>query len=167
MFESHWKLQTHLSADRLLEFKNLCKERLSLYYKKEWKNSINNCKKCSLYKFFKTDLTFEKYLIELNGDLRICLTKFRLCNHKLPIELGRHMNIIRNERICVFCNKDLGDEYHYVFSCDKFINERHKFIPKVCIQKPSSDKFCQLMGSGNSNIIMKLAKFTKLILKAF
>ena len=49
-----------------------------------------------LYKGYKSELSLEKYLINLLDDLRICMYKFRMCNHKLPIELGRHNNIERN-----------------------------------------------------------------------
>ncbi len=45
----------------------------------------------------------ERYLKAVNVNLRTYLTRFRLSNHRLPIEVGRYVNIPRNERICEFC----------------------------------------------------------------
>ena len=44
------------------------------------------------------------------------IIKLRTSNHYLPIETGRWNNTERHERECTLCNdKDLGDEYHYIF----------------------------------------------------
>ena len=95
-----------------------CKLKLKEHYTEEWKNCLENSSKCYLYKGFKPELKLEEYLCKLPNDLRINLTKFRLCNHKLPIEIGRHKHIDRNYRICTLCDKhDLGDEYHYMLIC--------------------------------------------------
>ena len=37
-------------------------------------------------------------------------------NHKLPIELGRHRNLPRENRMCTKCDSSLGgDEFHVLF----------------------------------------------------
>jgi hypothetical protein len=47
---------------------------------------------------------------------RIYITKFRLCNIRIPIETGRWQKITRENRKCTKCSKDvIGDEYHYLF----------------------------------------------------
>ena len=38
---------------------------------------------------------------------------FRTCNHRLPIETGRWVNIPRNEKVPDI----IGDEFHYIFNC--------------------------------------------------
>jgi hypothetical protein len=40
------------------------------------------------------------------------LTKFRLSNHNLTIEKGRHLRIPVKERLCPFGCKDIEDEFH-------------------------------------------------------
>ena len=35
-----------------------------------------------------SELSLEKYLINLPDDLRICMSKFRMCNHKFPHRAG-------------------------------------------------------------------------------
>ena len=42
-----------------------------------------------------------KYLINLNKNSRICLSKFRAGNNKLLIITGRHNQIDREERCCI------------------------------------------------------------------
>jgi hypothetical protein len=55
------------------------------------------------------------------------MCKFRCGSHKLPIEMGRFFSIDRSERICDLCNKEeLGDEFHYLFNCTFFKDERKK-----------------------------------------
>ena len=96
-----WQSQNTMLLDALGQFKKKCKLRIKEHYTEEWKNCLENSSKCYLYKGFKPELKLEEYLCKLPNDLRINLTKFRLCNHKLPIEIGRHKNIDRNYRICL------------------------------------------------------------------
>ena len=63
----------------------MCKKNLKLWYVNNWKESMENSSKCSLYKEFKTELSIEKYLLTLNKASRQNLIKYRLSNHKLPI----------------------------------------------------------------------------------
>ena len=80
------------------------------------KLSLNNdSSKLFLYRKLKSDIKLEKYLkIERNFKNRQLLTKFRLSDHNLEIELGRCKNIPRNQRHCKFC-KTLDDEFHFFF----------------------------------------------------
>ena len=36
---------------------------------------------------------------------------------KFPIETGRCQNIARNDGICTFCRENIGNEFHYLFTC--------------------------------------------------
>ena len=74
--------------------------------------------KCTLYKDFKSEFGFEDYLLHAPYQYITYIIKFRLCNHKLPVERGRYLNIIRSERTCDVCDMNvLGDEYHYIMEC--------------------------------------------------
>ena len=148
-------------------FKRSMKTALKEYYERIWLENTQNSSKCSLYKEFKPELKLEKYLLTLDTNLRINLTKYRLSNHKLPIEVGRHNNIIREERLCEYCKDDVGDEYHYMFVCPKFEQERLKLIPKNCIKRKSVRVFCDLMSTQSINTIKKLATLSKIIMNAF
>ena len=122
---------------------------------------------CYNYRIFKEILTFENYLkSDLSSSLCIYLTKFRLCNHKLPIQVGRYKNIVRSQRICDSCNV-LGDEYHFLFICPIFNNVRSLYIPKYYYLKPSTLKYKQLFSSRIKSRVIKLAIFIKHIMLFF
>ena len=43
--------------------------------------------------------------------------KFRLCNHRLPIQQRRSLGIPRDERIGTVCDSgEVGDEFHYLLT---------------------------------------------------
>ena len=85
--------------------------------------------KLRTYKHLKTEIGFEEY-IELitNEKERIMLTKFRLSNHQLMIEKGRHMNIDKEERFCPMCPNLIEDETHFLIMCKAYKKEREKLF---------------------------------------
>ena len=92
----------------------------------------------------------------------------RCLSHKLPIEKGRLLNIERNERICLLCNKnELGDEFHYLFNCEFFHRSRIKFLPLWSFRSPNSLKLQKLMNSDDKAVLTKLALFIKIIFTKF
>ena len=52
-----------------------------------------------------------------NTKERIAFTKFRLSNHRLMIEKGRHQKIERQLRLCPFCPFEVEDEHHFLLKC--------------------------------------------------
>ena len=71
---------------------------------------------------FKRSHALEKYILTFKKAKLLC--KFRRCNIKLPIEIGRWNNTRREERKCNLCNtNDLGDEFHYVLAVTKLISK--------------------------------------------
>ena len=72
------------------------------------------------------------------------LVSFRTRNHKLPIENGRWNNVPLRGMVCHLCEKDLGDEFHYILSCEYFPYYRtHPFILKLK-QLMNSTNFMEL-----------------------
>ena len=63
------------------------------------------------------------------------MTKFRLSDHNLEIDLGRYKNIPRNQRHCKFC-KTLDDEFHFFFACKVTDNIRPVFIDFIKTKYP-------------------------------
>ena len=58
------------------------------------------------------------------------LIKFRSSCHKLEIELGRRIGIIREKRFCKSCDMNvLGDEFHFVMECSSYSDIRDTFLP--------------------------------------
>ena len=63
-----------------------------------------------------------------------CINKFRLGNHKLPIETGRHTvpNTPENLRTCSFCLSDeVENEYHFLFPCTFYEKIRKKIFLEI------------------------------------
>ena len=163
-----WIDQGEVKNMNYIQFKKLYKEKLKKYFVNKWLESMKDSSKCSLYRNFKVDLVLEKYFVKLNEPFRSNLIKFRTSNHMLPIERGRHLNIERIERRCKLCDvNDIGDEYHYLFCCSFFAEERKKFIPKLYYKKPSVQKFCELMMTESKRQSINIAKFASIICKTF
>ena len=60
-------------------------------------------------------------------NLRKILSKFRLSDHNLAIELGRRTKpkIPANKRLCKKCdNNVVEDEMHFILDCDLYSQER-------------------------------------------
>ena len=58
------------------------------------------------------------------------MTKFRLSNHKLMIEKGRHRGLDKSARICPFCNT-VKDEIHFLINCKEYRHIRAELLTKV------------------------------------
>ena len=120
------------------------------------------------YRIFKQSLHFEKYLTDLPKKERIVLCRFRCANHHLPIVSGRYSNIPRNMRFCNLCNlQSLGDEFHYLFECPFFANDRNLFLKRYFIRRPNTFKMDQLFNSTHIKTILNLVKFCRKITKHF
>ena len=143
-------------------------QKLKDLYLSEWRQTVDSSSKCYLYRIFKTEISFENYLL-LNWNLRKQLCKLRTVNHKLPVETGRYRNIPRNQRFCTLCNENiLCDEFHIIFKCKKLVELRKKFLPH-CILNQSNISVLRLKNvfqCSNKNLI-NLALFAKHSLKLF
>ena len=91
------------------------KRRLFDQFQQAWLSNLSDSLTGLNYRIFKESFGFEKYLDKLTTKERITFCRFCTCNHKLPIETGRWINVERNERKCIFFDKnDIGDEFHYI-----------------------------------------------------
>ena len=88
--------------------------------------------KLRTYKTIKLKLGMEQYLHLIPcPKVKITMSKFRLSNHKLMIEKGRHNNVNRAQRFCPFCPKEIEDEIHFVMNCKGFTEQRRIFFTEV------------------------------------
>ena len=110
--------------------------------------------KLRTYKLLKTEIGREPYLNHIrNIEDRMTLTKFRLSNHNLMIEKGRHQNIPRNLRYCPFCPGKIEDEIHFLVKCKCFDAHRKSLYEKAMtghltenfLLKSDIEKFKMLM----------------------
>ena len=103
---------------------------------------------------------FEQYFHLLPNDLAIAFCHFRCLNHKLPI-----LGCERDDRNCALCRVNrLGDDYHYLFECSYFDEQRRLCLPRGLSRNPSTVIFGKVMNNKDIQVSFKLSKFCKDIL---
>ena len=114
---------------------------------------------------YRSDISLEFYITFLPVKLRTVFSRFRCRNHKLPVKTGIYKNIPRSERVCVKCSQsEIGDEFHYIFNCPFFADQRRTYLPKFCHIHPSAPKFKRIMNDKTK--LRSLANFIKIILES-
>ena len=147
---------------------NTVKLRLKDQYVQSWFSAIDNSPKCINYRLFKSEFKLEEYMQKLCKTNCITLCRYRTTNHKLPIETGRWNDVDRSDRICTLCNSiSIADEFHYLFNCKYFENERRQMIPQRYFYHPNVLKYRELMASSNLQILHNMCRFISLILSNF
>lgn len=137
-------------------------------YFKSWSQSLQLSNKGKLYYAFKNDISIENYLLNLSKHKYWPIIKFRTCNHKLPIETGRWNNLEFSERKCTICDLDIiGDEFHYLFECPYFKEDRIKYLRKYFYTRPNMHKYKELMQSKKLTILRNLSDFVRIIINKF
>ena len=88
--------------------------------------------KLRTYALFKGEVGREKYLSEIgNVGVRTQLTKFRISDHNLMIEKGRHKQIHKDLRFCPFCRDRVEDEIHFLVGCPIYNNLRRPLLDSL------------------------------------
>ena len=146
----------------ILEFKQKLKDE----FMQNWQESVNLASSGNTYKIFKETFGQNEYFANLTNNQTRTLTRFRTRNNRFPIEIGRWKSKSINERTCQLCNKDLGDELHYLLQCEFFRNERKQFIKPYYLKSSNILKFQQLMNTTNKSELRKLCIFINLLLKS-
>ena len=160
----------HAAALSLEQFKYTVKQLLHDQFIQSWKHEIDNKSVCINYRLFKEEFQFEKYLVELSPNLRTSFLRFRVTNHRLPIQRLRTLGVPRELRTCDFCNlTDIADEFHYLFNCthDPIVLNRNKLLPKYYLQHANILKMNSLMNMRCKRKLINLCKFVKYILSLF
>ena len=105
------------------------------------------------------------YLLSIkNFSIRRSFTGFRISNHNLMIEKGRHHSppLAVNDRVCPLCDMgEVEDEVHFLLVCYHFASLRQQFLPWISLQ-PQVE--CQmtarsLIREQNKPVSFAVAKF--------
>ena len=135
-----------------------------------WKEEINSNSQCTLYRIFKNKPQIENYLIELSYSLRISTVKFLTRTHHLPITYDRFNQQDKNkvDRKCKKCDlEEVGDENHYIFTCNFFAEERLKYLPDYSHRTSDFDSAWKIMLKYTGSNLIKLATFIRYISSHF
>ena len=108
-------------------------------------------KSCNVpYVKFKTDTGKEEYLDTMEN-IWDRTAKFRLSNHDLMIEKGRHEGLEEHQRLCPFCETIVETEHHFLLQCNTFGFHRIQFFMEIEEINPDfreldeEQKFCYLL----------------------
>ena len=100
-------------------------------YLDHWQSEIKTQSKLECYRTIKTNYELEEYLFTVRDiKERQILTKYRLSDHNLALEIGRRRQswLPREQRICGHCTAgEVETEVHFLLQCDKYskIRETH------------------------------------------
>ena len=133
------------------------------------KEKIESGSRCTNFKIFKKHLNFEQYLTILSPRHRIIMSKFRCGYNRLPINDFRFFGTADvSEKHCKLCTLgEIGDEYHYLFSCPYFLYERKLYLKNEFTVNPNANKMCKLFNSKSKLVLVNLAKFQNVIMSKF
>ena len=98
-------------------------------YDHYWWSEVIKSPKAASYALFKSEICLEPYLSQIKNVKHIkALSRFRLSNHELMIEKGRHFRprIEKDERYCFSCKNEIENEVHFVTKCPLYKDERLK-----------------------------------------
>ena len=117
---------------------------------------------------FKNVFASENYLQILPLNLAYTFVHFRTLNHRHPIQRERVMNLPYEDRLCTKCSSaDIGDKFHYVFSCPFFVLNPEKKIFHHFIVKMQMLIDFSLFCSKKKRLLVNLAHFLKFIMSEF
>ena len=165
-FNDIWSFQLVSTVSRQ-SFKNIIKQRLHDQFIQKWFHDIEISSRGQAYLLYKSQFSFEPYLLKLNCTERNYLCKFRTSNLKLPIETGRWNNVPREDRICPFCTNCIGDEFHYLYQCnnESGLALRQTYIPRYYYVNPNYVKMKGMFTICNTVLLSKVSRFLQRLIK--
>ena len=91
-----------------------------------------------------------------------------ICAFTFTAQANSWYDLPLNERKCKICTTDdIGDEYHYLFTCDFFKSGRKLYLKPYFYVKPNIRKYRELFTSTNEATLIKLSKFVAVIMEKF
>jgi hypothetical protein len=108
-------------------FVQILKQRIKDVFVQGWQSRIDISTRDTFYKSIYS-FGFQPYLKILNvNKYRKALCRLRVSSHRLNIEWGRRNRTVRENRLCISCNK-LENEFHFLFECNMYDAIRDKYI---------------------------------------
>ena len=84
-------------------FKQQIKQTLFDQFRQQWAAEINQSSKYLNYGMLKSNFKIEHYLTTITYNNRQLRARFRGRNHNLPVEIGCHRGMSRDQRKCNWC----------------------------------------------------------------
>lgn len=127
-------------------------------YLQYWKNETKSQSRLNCYLTLNREYELADYLYSVRDTKqRQILTKYRLSDHRLAIETGRHKKtwLPKEERVCGHCmTGEVETEMHFLLYCDKYSSQRDSLFTEMTTYIPNfyklnpEEKLRILMGEG-------------------
>ena len=119
--------ESYLSRDKDSHLKAV-QRLMDMFHQESFADIRRDDSKLRTYGLLKREPGYEFYLSNIQPiKERTALTKFRISNHVLQIEKGRHKNVDKRERFCPFCPEVVEDEKHFLLDCKTYRHLRNEF----------------------------------------
>ena len=153
-------------------FKNTIKLKINDSYNQIWSAYVFSNSTCLNYRAMTEHKHLQSYLMNLPSQYMYAILKFKCANHRMPIVSGRHNGIPVDERKCNLCDLNdhfnkIGDEFHYLFNCPFFKDDRVRYLKRYFYTSPNMYKMTQLFNYVSHKEMLELAKFICIILNQF
>ena len=127
-------------------FKNILSKiviRLKDCTSQEFFSTLKSQSKLRTYSKYKLIYEMEPYVLNSNFKQRQAVSKLRISDHKLQIELGRYhsSSLELSERTCPFCPNKIEDEYHVITECPMYNDERQRVKTTLSLTQTSDHQF--------------------------
>lgn len=133
-------------------------------YMQHWKEQTKEQSRLQCYLRLNREYSLAEYLTSVrNTTHRNLLTKYRLSDHQLAIERGRHKKtwLPKEERVCNECRSGAVEtEAHFLLHCDKYTTLRESLYCQIQHIIPEfqslheTDKLKILLGEGPSSSLV-------------
>ena len=150
-------------------FISMFKQRVQDIFLQNWGAEVSLTSDNRLFKHIKVTFNFEPYLRLDNKAFRIAITKIRLSSHPFMIERARWNARVPDvgERVCTQCNV-VENEYHCLFVCPRFVNERMGCVPNIMMQCHNPlFQFYNFLSSNDESNIYRLGRLCYNVLKTY
>ena len=149
------------------------KTRMLQLYQEKWENlihslSMDNDGKLRTYAKLKKSFKIENYVLQFPLHIRRNFTKLRISAHSLAIETGRFNKPQKKpieKRTCFHC-KQVEDEFHFIFNCPLYNEERTAFATKlasfsILTVTPTTESFILIMSAleGDAEVGLAVCDF--------
>ncbi len=126
--------QTSTASHLNIKINQIIKQSKNTYLE-NWDQETKTKSKLQFYRTLKSNYELEDYLQSVRDTKqRRILTKYRLSEHRLAIETGRHRKswLPREQRVCVHCETgEIETEIQFLLQCHKYISIRNIYFNKL------------------------------------
>lgn len=129
---------SHITKSLLIDIDKTNKNQ----YLEFWENEIKNNQKLDIYRALERPYCLAPYLLQVRErKKRRLMTKYRISDHNLNIEKGRHHKtwLPRERRTCVYCINMIENEEHFLIHCSKYTATRQVFFNMLRTKIPNFD----------------------------